>query len=64
MPGADKYDVYIRWSGETYEPSLYQTFTTNSGRLWTLIATKRYDLSVKAICGTTSSPMSAILVLP
>ena len=64
VAGADKYDVYLKWHGESYAPSVYQTFTTNSGRLWTLIATKSYDLSVTAICGTTTSPMSAVLVLP
>ena len=64
VAGADKYEIYLTWTGSGNPLSYYQTFTSNSGTLWTLIAGQSYDLAVKAICGTTTSPMSAVLVLP
>ena len=61
---ADSYKVYLRWhdSGNPY--SAYTSSTTRSATLFSLLASKSYDVQVTAICGAAESPRSPTLVLP
>lgn len=63
VTGAGSYKVFIRWTASGNEFGEYATFSTNSGRIFSLRSDKSYDIVVRAVCGSTISPMSSVLVL-